>query len=55
MKKERRPKEWHAPKSPIGMGDFYGPGIKNPVGKMIDSYIDIIPKKGISTPPKKLA
>lgn len=55
MKKERHTKEWHAPKSPKGMGDFYGYGIKNPVGRIVDSYMDIVPKKGNSKPPKALA
>lgn len=47
-------KEWHAPKSPVGRGDFYGRGIKQPVGKSIRSYMDN-PVKNVGSPPKSLA
>lgn len=32
-------KEWHTSNSPKGMGDYYGAGIKNPVGKMDRDYL----------------
>lgn len=49
-------KEWHAPKSPVGSGDYYGTGIKQPVGKPVRSYLtDTISKSELSTPPKKIA
>ena len=56
MKKERRTPEWHAPRSPKGSGDFYGQGIKNPVGKVVRNYMDSpIGSKNLGTPPKSLA
>lgn len=41
--------------SQVGMGDWYGSGIRNKVGKIRDVYsINPISKK-TNTPPKKLA
>jgi len=46
----------HTPKSPKGSGDFYGVGIRQPVGKMIRSYMtDSQSGKDVGTPPKALA
>jgi hypothetical protein len=56
MKKERRTPEWHAPRSPKGSGDFYGQGVKNPIGKVVRSYIDQrMSSKKLGTPPRSLA
>lgn len=48
-------KEWHAPNSPKGMGDFYGQAIKNPVGKIKTSYMDIVTPMSKMKKPKTLA
>ena len=50
-------KEWHAPKSAKGMGDYHGTAIKNPVGKIRELQMNFSspsPKK-MKTPPKSLA
>lgn len=54
MKKLKR-KEWHTPNTQKGMGDYYGTGIKNPMGIMRDDMLNILPKKGKMKPPKSLA
>ena len=45
----------HTPKSPKGMGDFYGTGVRQKLGKMRDGMgmQEITPKK-LKTPPKSL-
>lgn len=49
-------KQAHTPKSPKGRGDFYGVGVRQPVGKMIRSYMnDSKAGKDIGIPPKALA
>ncbi len=46
----------HTPKSPKGMGDYYGSGIRQKVGSVKRSYlIDEIPDKNLKKPPKSLA
>jgi hypothetical protein len=56
MKKAKKSKEWHAPNTKFGMGDNYGTGIKNPMGRMREG-IGMYPvsKKELGTPPKSLA
>lgn len=59
MKKSRplkRTGEAHTSKSKFGMGDHYGSGVKNPVGKIRDvmGISDVTPKK-LKKPPKSLA
>lgn len=54
MKKSLK-KEWHTPRSPVGSGDFYGTGIKQPIGKSIRSYMEVSSPKKSLNPPKKLA
>ena len=46
----------HTPKSPKGLGDFYGTGIVQKLGKIRDGMgmKDITPKK-LKKPPKSLA
>lgn len=49
-------KQAHTPKSPKGMGDFYGTGIRQPLGKMIDGMgMQEIPPKKLKKPPRSLA
>lgn len=38
-----------------GAGDYYGTGVRNPVGKIRDMGIKPVSKKGLKIPPKKLA
>ncbi len=56
MKKVKTLKTAHTSNSKKGMGDYYGSGIKNPMGKMRDDYIikPVVGKK-MKTPPKSLA
>jgi hypothetical protein len=56
MKKAKPSKEWHSSNKKMGMGDYYGSGIKNPIGKVRDSYMT--PKmtsKKLGKAPKSLA
>lgn len=47
----------HTPKGTKGMGDFYGTGHRNPLGKVRDSYMVTapVPKSKLKNPPKALA
>jgi len=57
MKPMKGLKNSHTPNTKIGMGDYYGQGIKQKVGKMRSSSMDFSvpsPKK-IKTPPKNIA
>ena len=56
MKKVKANKEWHVSNSKIGMGDYYGSAIRNPMGRSIDVFgMENIPKSKIKKPPKSLA
>ncbi len=56
MKKNKAPLQAHTPKSQIGMGDYYGTGIKNKVGKVREIIgVDKISNKKLGKPPKSLA
>ncbi len=55
--KKVKHKEAHVMNTKFGMGDYYGTGIKAPIGKMRDSsYPGIRPvnKKQLKTPPKSV-
>lgn len=56
MKKGRRTGEINVARSQTGMGDYYGTGIKNPIGKVRDvmGMSPLTPKK-LKKPPKSLA
>ena len=56
MKGIKRTKNAHEPKSPKGMGDYYGTAIKQPLGKSRD-VLGVAPlsKSKVKTPPKSLA
>lgn len=48
--------ENHVANTKFGMGDYYGVGVKNPVGTMRRDYInDVKPPKKTFKPPKSLA
>lgn len=48
--------DWHANNTSLGMGDYYGTGIKAKVGKMREGtgQIQSTPKQ-LKTPPRSLA
>jgi len=49
-------KQAHTSKSQIGMGDYYGTGIKNPMGRMRDGLgMKQLSTKKMKTPPKTWA
>lgn len=51
-------REAHSSGAKRGAGDFYGTGVKQPMGRVIGSYmIDSVSasKKKLGKPPKKLA
>ncbi len=49
-------KEWHASSAKVGMGDFYGTGIKQKVGRVREDYMsNPISNKKMGKPPKSLA
>ena len=55
-KKIKGLKNAHASNSKYGMGDYYGSGIKNNTGRIIDGFgIDKLPAKKMKNPPKSLA
>lgn len=43
-------KESHASSSKIGMGDFYGTGVKQNVGHVREDYMTNISKKSVKRP-----
>lgn len=58
MKKRAKHKEAHSSNTKFGMGDFYGDGIRNKIGRIRDSYvpnINPLSPKQLSKAPKKLA
>lgn len=50
-------KEAHTSPTKIGMGDYYGTAIKNPIGKLRSDPIGVIniKSKALKKPPKNLA
>lgn len=57
MKKVKSPRFAHTSDSKIGMGDFYGSGIRQKIGRVRDSFTEAptLNKKKLKTPPKSLA
>lgn len=56
LKKYNKFKTAHTSSSQIGMGDYYGSGIRNPMGRVRDTMEGdyVIPRK-LKKPPKSLA
>jgi hypothetical protein len=55
-KKSKVKKEWHSSDSQIGSGDYYGMGIKNPIGTSREIMgMKIESNKTLGKPPKSLA
>lgn len=52
-KKPGKPRFSHTENTPFGMGDNYGTGIKNKIGKQRESLSSLssMPKEKIKTPP----
>lgn len=49
-------KESHVSPTKKGMGDYYGTGVRNPIGKVRDvTGINPVSPKKIKTPPRSLA
>ena len=51
-------KEAHVSNTKFGMGDFYGSGIRNKIGRVRSSFTpgaNPVGKKGLKIPPKSLA
>jgi hypothetical protein len=48
--------DWHVSHTSMGMGNYYGQGIRNPVGRIRSGsgQIEVTPEK-LKTPPKSLA
>lgn len=59
MKKSKPPKrtkEAHTAPTKYGMGDYYGTGIKQKMGRVRDNYVDYpVASKNLGKPPKSLA
>ena len=56
MKPLKKTREAHTMMTKHGMGDYYGTGVKNPTGRLRDSYMtQNAGKKALSKPPKSLA
>jgi hypothetical protein len=53
--KNKVTKQAHTSDSKIGMGDSYGQGMRNPVGKMRDDMMMGKPKKRSNKAPRSLA
>ena len=48
--------DWHVANTSLGMGDFYGTGVKNPQGKIRSVFGENYTNdKSISVPPKRIA
>ena len=57
MKKTKTPRFSHTSNSPKGMGNYYGTGIRAPLGKMRDDSIGMVQVSGkkLKKPPRSLA
>ncbi len=55
MKKNKSSRNAHTSNSPRGMGDFYGSGIRNPMGRSMDIMGLDYSKRKVGKPPRTLA
>ena len=58
MKKVKGLKQAHTSNAKRGMGDAYGSGMKNPIGKSIDVFTSVtkpVSKIKLKKPPKSMA
>lgn len=56
-KTPKKTHEWHTANTKYGMGDYYGTGVRQNVGRMRDDSMGLMSSnpKRINTPPKNLA
>lgn len=55
-KKMSSNKQSHVPNTKLGMGDYYGSGVRAKIGKMRDGLgMATLSKKKLGTPPKSVA
>ena len=48
--------DWHVNHSSMGMGDYYGTGVRAKIGKIIDGVgFKEVSQKNLKTPPKSTA
>lgn len=47
MSSKSKNRQWHTDQSQEGKGDYYGSGVKNPVGRVRMTYMD--PKPAVET------
>ncbi len=54
---KKQPKMAHTPRSAKGLGDFYGTGIRQPLGRVRDDTVGMVhlSKEKLKNPPKTLA
>jgi hypothetical protein len=55
LKNTKRLKTAHTPRSQLGMGDYYGQGVKNPIGRLRENMITNTKSGRSNKPPRKLA
>jgi len=55
MKRLKPSKPAHTANTKFGMGDYYGTGIKQKVGRSRDDLVNMSPLKKMGKPPKNLA
>ncbi len=57
MSKSKKYKQAHTDNTKFGMGDYYGQGIRNPIGKVRAGTVGMEPisKKKLGKPPRSLA
>lgn len=47
--------DWHSSHTSMGMGDYYGTGVRAPIGKMRSGMgMQKVSKKGLKTPPRSV-
>ena len=53
----KKHKEAHSANAKFGMGDFYGQGVRNPIGKVRAGTVGMepVPKSKLKKPPRSLA
>jgi len=55
-KSKKKTSEWHAPKSPKGMGDYYGTGVRQKMAISRDILLnEQVTSGNLKKPPKTLA
>lgn len=53
--KKSKTRAAHTPASPKGIGQYYGQGVRNPVGKLRGGMNSPVVPSKLKTPPKSLA